>query len=382
MWWLRRLLAALFLTRLQIGCTQAGLHEAHHCSVATAEALTHSDTAAYRAGSSSVAVGKRFGCSDRTVMRLVQARLSAADLEARKEQSRKQPPQPPHPATASATASGAKPAVPIVRKPTKVAGGGPGRLTELQKTQIVEQYRAGSSSVAVGKRFGCSDRTVMRLVQARLSAADLEARKEQSRKQPPQPPHPATASATASGAKPAVPIVRKPTKVAGGGPGRLTELQKTQIVEQYRAGSSSVAVGKRFGCSDRTVMRLVQARLSAADLEARKEQSRKQPPQPPHPATAMDNVTGANSLPWEDADDFVENEGGEDDGAIGEEDTTLLTSSRRNGKDARQSVGVVRATTLDVNQLPFPPLSPGRAQRGAATPDLGQSPPPGPLGYR
>ena len=212
----------------------------------------------YRAGNSSVAVGKRFGCSDRTVMRFVRDRLGPGEFEALKEQNRKRPAQPQAtPATPDPSpAPKNRPSAPR-RKPSSSATG---QFTERQKAQMVEQYRAGNSSVAVGRRFGCSDRTVMRLVRSRLGSAELEALKEQNRKRPAQ------AQAT-------------PATPTSSATGQFTERQKAQMVEQYRAGSSSVAVGKRFGCSDRTVMRLVRSRLSSAELEALKEQNRKRPAQ-------------------------------------------------------------------------------------------------------
>lgn len=145
-------------------------------------------------------------------------------------------------------------------------------------------------------------------------------------------------------------------------PSRLTESQKAQIVEQYRAGNSSVDVGKRFGCSDRTVMRIARSRLSAAELETCKARSHKKPARPT-PAAAdtvavdepMDNLTGPNNLPWEDADDFVENRGADDDMAI-EEGAAALPAARRQrgGKTARQSAEGAQADNLDVNKLPSP----------------------------
>ncbi|HBP53849.1 MAG TPA: hypothetical protein DD643_05695 [Synechococcus sp. UBA8638] len=69
----------------------------------------------------------------------------------------------------------------------------------------------------------------------------------------------------------------------------------------------------------------------------------------------MDNLTGANNLPWEDADDFVENRGADDDMAI-EEGATALPAARRQrgGKTARQSAEGAQADNLDVNKLPSP----------------------------
>ena len=145
-------------------------------------------------------------------------------------------------------------------------------------------------------------------------------------------------------------------------PSRFTERQKAQIVEQYRAGSSSADVGKRFGCSDRTVMRIVRSRLSAAELETCKARNYKKPTRPV-PAGAdtvavdepMDNLTGASNLPWEDANDFVENGGADDDMAVEEGATALTATSRqRSGKATRRSAEGARAANLDVNTLPSP----------------------------
>ena len=232
------------------------------------------------------------------------------------------------------------------------------QFTERQKAQMVEQYRAGNSSVAVGKRFGCSDRTVMRFVRDRLGPGEFEALKEQNRKQPaqahgtPETPDPSVASKNRPSA-----ARTKPTSSATG---QFTERQKDQIVEQYRAGSSSVAVGKRFGCSDRTVMRLVRSRLGSAELEALKQQNRKRPTQahttPVAPEEgSIDNATVPQHLPWDDADDFAENGGRDDDVAIEDDSTALPATNRRSvGKRTDQSMEAARATNLDVSRLPSP----------------------------
>ena len=167
------------------------------------------------------------------------------------------------------------------------------QFTESQKAQMVEQYRAGDSSVVVGKRFGCSDRTVMRFVRDRLGPAEFEALKQQNRRRPVQP------HTTPSTPDPAAAPQNHPSaarnKPASGGTGQLTESQKVQMVEQYRAGNSSVVVGKRFGCSDRTVMRLVRARLDSAELAALKEHNRKRSSQThATPAVRNPNATEAD----------------------------------------------------------------------------------------
>ncbi|KKZ10486.1 MAG: hypothetical protein TE42_10005, partial [Candidatus Synechococcus spongiarum SP3] len=138
-------------------------------------------------------------------------------------------------------------------------------------------------------------------------------------------------------------------------------------------GSSSGAVGKRFGCSDRTVMRFVRDRLGSKEFEALKEQNRKRPTRahatPATPELAVvrddpslvvdgepiDSVTGTQHLPWDDADDFVENEGRDDDVAIEDDDITLSSTSRQStGKGANQRKDAARATNLDLTQLPSP----------------------------
>ena len=322
----------------------------------------------YRSGASSVAIGKRFGCSDRTVMRIARSRLSTVEMEALKRQNRKRPkPSQPAPTTpAAAAVSKKQPSV-----ANKPVGGTTGQLSESQKAQIAEQYRSGGSSVAIGKRFGCSDRTVMRIARSRLSTVEMEALKQQNRKRPkPSQPAPTTpAAAAVSKKQPSV-----ANKPVGGTTGQLSESQKAQIAEQYRSGGSSVAIGKRFGCSDRTVMRIARSRLSAVEMEALKQQNRKRPkpsqPAPTTPAAAVvgddqplvvdepiDSLHGPNSLPWEDAEDFVENDGKDDDGAMEEDDSTLPAVRRQtsNSKEEdQQSTAVVRAAKLDVNRLPSP----------------------------
>jgi len=135
------------------------------------------------------------------------------------------------------------------------------------------------------------------------------------------------------------------------------------MVEQYRAGSSSVDVGKRFGCSDRTVMRIVRSRLSAAELETCKARSyKKQARSGPAAADTvagdepMDNLNGANNLPWADADDFVESGGAVDDMAVEEGATALTATGRHRSAKAthRSAEGARGAANLDVNTLPSP----------------------------
>ena len=225
----------------------------------------------YRAGDSSIAVAKRFGCSDRTVMRCVWDRLGPVEFEALKQKNRKRPTQP-HTTPAPATTPRNHPSAPG-HPEIKPAGSGPGQFTDSQRAEMVEQYRAGDSSVVVAKRFGCSDRTVMRCVRDRLGPVEFEALKQKNRKRPTQP-HTTPAPATTPRNHPSAPG-HPEIKPAGSGPGQFTDSQRAEMVEQYRAGDSSVVVAKRFGCSDRTVMRLVRARLDSAELVALKEHNRK-----------------------------------------------------------------------------------------------------------
>ena len=190
------------------------------------------------------------------------------------------------------------------------------QFTESQTVQMVEQYRAGASSVVVARRFGCSDRTVMRLVRARLGSAEFEALKQQNRKRSAQSPATTTTPATPDPAAASRnPAAAAQNKSAGSGAGPLTESRKAQMVEQYRAGASSIVVARRFGCSDRTVMRLVRARLGPAEFEALKQQNRKRSA---HPPTTPPDVGDANAAA------------------------------------AKRPTGVSRAANLDVNQLSSP----------------------------
>ena len=171
------------------------------------------------------------------------------------------------------------------------------QFTESQKAQIVEQYRAGDSSRVVAKRFDCSDRTVMRFVRDRLDPAEFEALKQQNRKRTAQTQSTTSAAPQEPTAAAQTPSPAPKNKPARGGTGGLTESQKAQIVEQYRAGDSSVVVAKQFGCSDRTVMRLVRARLSPAELEQLKEHNRKRSNQahtPPVAEQTLDKATNTD----------------------------------------------------------------------------------------
>ena len=319
----------------------------------------------YRAGSSSIVLGKRFGCSDRTIMRVVQARLSAAEVEALKVKIRRGLLQTKSGPLSNLSSPLAKRRQPSSRTFKRI-GSAPSQLTEHQKVQIVEQYRAGDSSSIVAKRVGCSDKTVMRLLHARLSTTELEALKAQNRRKLAKRQSSAASKTTVTTSS----AVGSPK---GASANRLTESQKVQIVEHYCAGNSSIVVAKHFGCSDRTVMRLVQARLGPAELAVIKAKVRRNLAQAHHAPAAplaaqnghsrsideagdepIDNATGTNVFPWDDADDFAENEG-RDNVAI-EDDNTILpaTSNQGANKNARKSVEVIRAKKLDVNQLSSP----------------------------
>ncbi|MCP9774041.1 hypothetical protein [Cyanobium sp. WAJ14-Wanaka] len=102
---------------------------------------------------------------------------------------------------------------------------------------------------------------------------------------------------------------------------RLSDSQKSELVERYRAGEASQALAELYGCSVNTVSRVVKAALPAAEYELLKAQRAKgaKPAAVPKPAAvtqheavadpaeALDQVVVndvAVHLAIDDADDF------------------------------------------------------------------------------
>ena len=97
---------------------------------------------------------------------------------------------------------------------------------------------------------------------------------------------------------------------------RLTDSQKIEIVDRYRAGEGSAELAEAYGCSTNTVSRVVKAGLEPAEYEQLKQQ-RNRPlkispelvspelgapePEPPEPAGDDDDPA---VLAIDDADDF------------------------------------------------------------------------------
>jgi transposase-like protein len=143
---------------------------------------------------------------------------------------------------------------------------------------------------------------------------------------------------------------------------RLTDSQKSELVERYRQGQSSVELAAAFGCSPNTVSRTVKAALDPVEYEQLKQQrsrgnqadapvepaSVSQPvqdiqpepepdlrsePDPPVAASPDDTGSGDSSrddasedssiLAIDDADDFAGDDADSDD--VGEGDDDIFT---------------------------------------------------------
>ena len=115
------------------------------------------------------------------------------------------------------------------------------QFTESRKAQMVEQYRAGASSSVVARRFGCSDRTVMRLARARLGAAEFEDLKQQNRRRSVQSTTTAVTTPAPAAAASRSPSSAAQNKPAGSDVGPFTESRKAQMVgwcQQQRGGQA------------------------------------------------------------------------------------------------------------------------------------------------
>lgn len=95
---------------------------------------------------------------------------------------------------------------------------------------------------------------------------------------------------------------------------RLSDEQKTLLVERYRAGGTAAELASEFGCSAVTVTRVVKAALDPEDYEQLK-QGRGRAPQ----KAAEETVLAAEAvLAIDDADDFGVDS---DDTGLGDDDS-------------------------------------------------------------
>lgn len=114
---------------------------------------------------------------------------------------------------------------------------------------------------------------------------------------------------------------------------RLTDSQKSELVERYRQGQSSAELAAAFGCSPNTVSRAVKAALDPAEYAQLKQQRSRgiQAEAPveavptPEPEAAVaaspDDASEESSiLAIDDADDFAGDDADPDDIGEGEDD--------------------------------------------------------------
>jgi hypothetical protein len=122
---------------------------------------------------------------------------------------------------------------------------------------------------------------------------------------------------------------------------RLTDSQKSELVQRYRQGESSADLALAYGCSPNTVSRTVKAALDPAEYEQLKQQRSRgiqadAPVQPdaispsppgsdPEPETDLqaEPDTSSNNesiLAIEDADDFADDDSDSEDVGDGEDD--------------------------------------------------------------
>lgn len=114
---------------------------------------------------------------------------------------------------------------------------------------------------------------------------------------------------------------------------RLTDSQKSELVERYRQGQSSAELAAAFGCSPNTVSRTVKAALDPAEYAQLKQQRSRgiQAEAPveavptPEPEAAVaaspDDASEESSiLAIDDADDFAGEDADPDDIGEGEDD--------------------------------------------------------------
>lgn len=122
---------------------------------------------------------------------------------------------------------------------------------------------------------------------------------------------------------------------------RLTDSQKSELVQRYRRGESSADLAVAYGCSPNTVSRTVKAALDPAEYEQLKQQrsrgvqadapvqpdpiSPSPPDSDPEPETDLQAEPDTSNddesiLAIEDADDFADDDSDSEDVGDGEDD--------------------------------------------------------------
>ena len=133
-------------------------------------------------------------------------------------------------------------------------------------------------------------------------------------------------------------------------PARLSDSQKQELVSQFKAGVTAVALAEAFGCSPNTVSRTVKALLSPeeydslkqkrsgrgaaaaavkedepkAEVEAKTEAA-PEAPSPEAELEADEPLEGSSSLALDDADDFGADDSDEELDELSDEDSAVET---------------------------------------------------------
>ena len=133
-------------------------------------------------------------------------------------------------------------------------------------------------------------------------------------------------------------------------PARLSDSQKQELVSQFKAGVTAVALAETFGCSPNTVSRTVKAVLSpeeyeslkqkrsgrgAAAVAANEDEPKAEPeakteaePEAPSPEAELEAdepLEGSSSLALDDADDFGADDSDEELDELSDDDSAVET---------------------------------------------------------
>ena len=144
-------------------------------------------------------------------------------------------------------------------------------------------------------------------------------------------------------------------------PSRLSDRQKQELVERYRAGESSAQLAEAFGCSPNTVSRTVRSALTPEEYEALKKGRGGRPflkvstptlapPAEDTPSAEVSAEEDPASLALDDADDFADDPDPGDDLEPGDPDS---------GSEPEQEFHTVAVLT---DQIPADPGLPAECR--------------------
>jgi len=153
-----------------------------------------------------------------------------------------------------------------------------GHIEPLNKAQIIEDYQSGMSTIQVGKKHGCANKTVNRLLKqngikirtrqeaCQLRYGHIEVLNEAQIIEDYQSGMTATAVGEKHGCRDnTVFVILKRNGISSRTKkegmllhyGHIETLNEVQIIEEYLSGLSALQVGKKHGCSDATVVRIL-----------------------------------------------------------------------------------------------------------------------------